>query len=167
MKKYLLLLLLIRISCPAHAQSGAGNYPDSLKNVLKKQLPDTSRVKTLLLLSDHFSDKDTAVSLQYVRQAAALAKPGSYQEAMVEFYRAGAYFDIDFEKSKAAYMRAEQLFSKFKKKEALVFRSRAWHNFGALEQRLDNEKRYAEILIDHAIPLAQQAGDSARVVSNY
>ncbi|WP_215231506.1 ATP-binding protein [Dyadobacter linearis] len=167
MRKYLLLMLMVLIFSPARSQGGAGSYPDSLKNVLKQKLPEAARVRTLLLLSDHFSDKDTAVSLQYVRQAAQLARPGSYEEAMTEFYRAGAYFDTDFDKSKAAYMRAEQLFRKFKGKEALIFRSRAWHNFGAIEQRLDNEKRYAEILIEHAIPLAKQAGDSARVISNY
>ena len=102
-----------------------------------------------------------------MEEAAKLAKPGSYEAALAYFYRAGAYFDTDMEKSKANYLRSEQLLRKFPTKEALVYRSRAWHNYGALEQRNDNEKRYAEIIIKYAIPLAQQAGDSARVARNY
>ncbi|WP_138484708.1 tetratricopeptide repeat-containing sensor histidine kinase [Dyadobacter bucti] len=169
MTRYLVLFIAALCTYQSRGQNivPGNTYTDSLLAVLKQKIPDEKRVYVLLELSDHWSERDTARSLDYVRQAGKLSKPNSYQAALVEFYRAGAYFDTDVPKSETHYLKAEKLLRKFRDKEALVYRSRAWHNYGALQQRKDNEKKYAEILINQAIPLAMKAGDSARVAKNY
>ena len=169
MSKILVLLFAFTLSIACYAQQipAGEKYADSLENVLKTKLSDTARIRILFELSDYWSDKDTSISLQKVRLAEKLSRKNSYEEALVHFYRAGAYFDTDVVKSEAAYMEAEKLLRPFKSKEALIYRSRAWHNYGALKQRQDDEKQYADILINKAIPLAAQAGDSARIAKNY
>ncbi|MCF2494132.1 ATP-binding protein [Dyadobacter chenhuakuii] len=143
------------------------SYVDSLQNILKGKQSDSLRIATLLLLSDYYSDKDTSLAVQYVRKAAGYVKQNSFQAALVQFYTAGVYFDTDFKRSEAGYLRAEQLLRRFAGKAALVYRARAWNNYGALRQRQDDELQYARILLDHVIPLSQQAGDSARMARNY
>lgn len=173
MKKLLIISLGMLLIChpwPCRAQNTAGRadrYSDSLRAILSRKLPDSTRIATLFLLSDYWSDKDTSRSLRYVREAARLAKKGSFQEALSYFYTGSAYFDTDYTKSGKAYLTAEKLLRKFPGRQALIHRARAWHNFGALEQRQDREKRYAEIILQHVIPLAAQAGDSVRVANNY
>jgi len=163
------LCFLLALVQPGFSQSpvAAISYVDSLREALKHSPQDTSRVKTLFLLSDYYSDKDTSLAAQYVNQAAGYSKKGSYQAALAHFYRAGVYFDTDIQKSETGYLTAEKLLRSFPGKEALIYRSRAWANYGALQQRQDDEKKYAQVLIEHSIPLAMQAGDSIRVARNY
>ncbi|MCE7042686.1 ATP-binding protein [Dyadobacter sp. CY312] len=164
-----MFVFLLTLVQPGFSQSPVTGvtYPDSLREALKRSPADTSRVKTLFLLSDYYSDKDTSLALRYVNQAAGYSKKDSYQAALAHFYRAGVFFDTDMQKSETGYLTAEKLLRHFPGKEALIYRSRAWANYGALQQRQDNEKMYAQVLIEHSIPLAIQAGDSARIARNY
>ncbi|WP_315814771.1 hypothetical protein [Paraflavitalea speifideaquila] len=77
------------------------------------------------------------------------------------------YANGDIPKSEAAFLRADTLLSKFDTKNAKLFRSQSWHNYGVLQQAKGDEKAFAEILISKAIPLAQQAGDSSGLAKNY
>ncbi|HEV7381927.1 MAG TPA: sensor histidine kinase [Dyadobacter sp.] len=154
---------------PGFSQSPVGGitYADSLRSALNSYKSDTARIKTLFLLSDYYSDKDSSLAFNYVDQAASYAKKHPYYQALAHFYRAGVFFEFDYPKSQAQYLQAERLLRNFNTKEALIYRSRCWANYGALYQRQDNEKKYAEVLIQHAIPLANQAGDSVRAARNY
>ena len=164
-----LLLALLVQATRLHGQSPvtAVSYVDSLQNALKVGQSDSMRIETLFLLSDYHSDKDTSLAMQYVRKAGSYAKKNSFQAALVHFYTAGVYFESNVPKSEAGYLQAERLLRSFTGKAALIYRARAWHNYGALQQRKDDEREYARILLNHVIPLSQQAGDSARMARNY
>jgi len=164
-----MLLLMLMLETPGFSQSPVdGNaYADSLRKALAQQTSDSLKANILFLLSDHYSEKDQTRSLGYLNQAEKYCKKSPYQTALFHFYLAGIYFDTDIPKSENEYLLAEKLLRKFSGKQALIYRSRAWHNYGALQQRQDDEKKYAQILIEHAIPLALKAGDSARVARNY
>lgn len=166
---WIIIVLIMTHFQPAFAQSPVGgvSYADSLRASLKSNASDTARIETLFLLSDYYSDKDTSLAFKYVGQAATYAKKHPYYQALTHFYRAGVFFEFDYTKSQAQYLQAERLLRNFKTKEALVYRSRSWANYGALYQRQDNEKKYVEVLINQSIPLAVQAGDSIRVARNY
>lgn len=164
-----LLLLVLALTAPGFSQSpvDGSTYADSLRKALAKQSSDSLKANILFLLSDHYSEKDQALGLNYLGQAEKYSKKSPYQTALFHFYLAGIYFDTDISKSENEYLLAEKLLRKFPGREALIYRSRAWHNYGALQQRQDDEKKYAQILIEHCIPLALKAGDSARVARNY
>jgi two-component system NarL family sensor kinase len=164
--KLIFLVLLVQPGFSQSPDTGI-SYPDSLREALKRWPADTSRIKTLFLLSDYYSEKDTSLALRYVNQAATYSKKDSYFAALAHFYRAGVYFDTDVQKSETGYLTAERLLRNYPGKEALIYRSRAWANYGALRQRQDDEKKYAEVLVEHSIPLAMKAGDSTRVARNY
>jgi two-component system NarL family sensor kinase len=143
------------------------SYADSLRSVLRQSRNDTAKIRTLFLLSDYYSDKDSVSAFKYVNQAAVLSKKHPYYQALTQFYRAGIFFEFDYSKSESLYLSAERLLRPFKNKDALIYRSRCWANYGALRQRQDDEKKYIQVLTDYAIPLAVQAGDSIRVARSY
>ncbi len=160
-----ILTYMLYIAQPGFSQSPVAgiSYVDSLKKVVTTLPADTSRINALFLLSDHYSDQDSIMAIKYLNEAERLSPANSYYAAVVHFYRAGIYFETDIHRSEREYLLAEKLLRKFSSKQALIYRSRAWANYGALQQRQDREKKYTEILIKQAIPLAVQAGDSIRV----
>lgn len=162
-----MLLLCLVINAPAQHVVDDRQFPDSLQRVLDQSTTLKAKLEALFLLSDYFSTKDTAKALDYARKSIELSKQDEYQLAIAHFYLAGVYFEFDVDRSQQEYLFAEKLLSKFSQKEALIYRSRAWANYGALEQRKDNVSGYTQILISKALPLAQQAGDSTRVALNY
>ena len=87
------IVLFFALVQPGFSQSPVTGvtYADSLKNVLTRLPADTSRINTLFVLSDYYSDKDTALALNYVNQAAGYSGRNSYYAALVHFYRAGVF----------------------------------------------------------------------------
>lgn len=142
-------------------------FPDSLQQVFERSKTLKEKLDALFLLSDFYSNRDTARALAYARQSIELSKQDEYLSAIAHFYLAGVYFEFDADRSQQEYMLAEKLLSKFTQPEALIYRARAWNNYGAIEQRRDHSREYLNILINKALPLAQRAGDSTRVALNY
>ncbi|HEX6432478.1 MAG TPA: tetratricopeptide repeat protein [Niastella sp.] len=142
-------------------------FPDSLQRVLDKSTTLKDKLDALFGLSDFYSTRDTSKALNYARKSIGLSAADAYLSAIAHFYLAGVYFEFDADRSQQAYLYAEKGLRPFQQKEALIYRSRAWNNYGAIEQRRDNARGYLDILINKALPLAQQAGDSTRVALNY
>lgn len=161
------MLLCICVNANAQHVVDDRKFPDSLQQVLEQSTTLKGKLDALFLLSDFYSNRDTARALGYARQSIELSKPDAYLAAIAHFYLAGVYFEFDADRSQQEYLYAEKLLSSFPQKEALIYRSRAWNNYGALEQRRDNPREYINILINKALPLAQQAGDSTRMALNY
>src|SRR5687767_5162381 len=162
-------MLLLCICIPASAQHVVDDrkFPDSLQQVLSTSTTLKGKLDALFLLSDFYSTRDTAKALDYARKSIGLSKDDAYLSAIAHFYLAGVYFEFDVDRSQQEYLYAEKLLRPFPQKEALIYRSRAWSNYGAIEQRRDNAQGYLNILINKALPLAQQAGDLTRVALNY
>jgi len=142
-------------------------FPDSLQQVLKTSKALNKKLDALFLLSDFFSTRDTTTALDYARQGIELSKRDEYRSGVAHFYLAGVYFEFNVERSQQEYLYAEKLLRPFSQKEALIYRSRAWNNYGALEQRKDKPREFLDILINKVLPLAQQAGDSTRMALSY
>jgi len=142
-------------------------YTDSLLKVLSTSERDSTRAYALFMLSDYWADRDSAQAVDFARRSFQYTADKSYQRGIAHFYLAGAYFNFDRSISQQEYMAADKLLARFTTPEALQFRSRAWHNYGALDQQMDNSRSFVDILLTKAIPFAQAAGDEERVAWNY
>lgn len=142
------------------------SYLDSLQTALKRAVQDTAKANTLFQMSDYWSSLDSTKAVHYVQEAMQV-RLDKYHRGVAYFYLGGAYFDFDFDKAIAAYYQAGELLSTFNTASAYEFRSRAWGNIGALEQRKNNNQKYIDILLTKAIPLAAKAGDSLRMARQY
>jgi signal transduction histidine kinase len=122
---------------------------------------------SLFQLSDYYSDKDSAKAVGYINDYFRQPNNTAYYDAVAHFYLAGAYFDFDLARAQEEYMSAVKLLNTFSTREAILYRSRAWHNYAVLEQKKDDNRSFIDIQLNKAIPLALQAGDTSRVAWNY
>jgi two-component system, NarL family, sensor kinase len=164
---YCILLLCICANAAAQHVVDDRHFPDSLQQVFERSTTLKGKLDALCLLSDFYSTRDTAKALAYAKKSIELSKQDAYLSGIAHFFLAGVYFEFDAGRSQHEYLYAEKLLRPFPQKEALIYRSRAWNNYGAIEQRRDNAREYLNILINKALPLAQQAGDTTRVALNY
>ena len=145
----------------------AGHYPDSLQQLLYRSTDDSTRARCAYFLSDHWSYTDTTKAAYYLGLGDRYGKNHPYLKALHFFYEAILAHDFQLEKAAKCYLQAEKLLEKFPGKEALVYRARAWRNYGTLQQRKDNEKEMVAVILNRAIPLVRQAGDLEREGSYY
>lgn len=164
-----LVLLWQAIASNALAQSPAQerHYNDSLEVMLQAARQDTQKAAILNQLSDYWSEKDAAKSVNYALRSLQLSKGYTYSTAAAHFYLGGAYFDTNIERSKKEYLLAIALLKKDSSRVALSLLGRAWHNYGALLQRQDSSKAYMDILLNYTIPLARAAKDTLREGIDY
>lgn len=164
---YCLLLLCLYLQATAQHVVDDRKFPDSLQQVVKTSKTLKEKLDALFLLSDYYSIRDTSKALEYARQGIGLSKEDDYLTAVAHFYLAGVYFEFDIDRSQQEYLLAEKLLRPFPQKEALIYRSRAWSNYGVLEQRKDKPREFLDVLINKVLPLAQQAGDSTKMALCY
>lgn len=142
-------------------------YTDSLLNVLHSSEHDSTKARILFLLSDYWADRDSMQAVDFAKRSFPYTADKSYQRGLAHFYLAGAYYNFNRSISQQEYMEADKLLARFTTPEALEYRSRAWHNYGALDQQMDNSRSFVAILLTKAIPFAEAAGDIERVAWNY
>src|SRR5690625_514790 len=143
------------------------HYTDSIKTLIRDTEEDTAKAALLNQLSDYWSEKDSAQSVQYALRSMKFSKEYDYYSAAAHFYLGGAYFYNNVTKSKQEYLAAIDLLKGDFSSRALSMKARSWHNYGALLQREGNQKKFMQILLDHAIPLAHRAGDTLREAADY
>ena len=165
--RYCLLLLFLYVPAAAQHVVDDRTFPDSLQRVLSTSNSLKEKANALFLLSDYYSTRDTSKALDYIRQGISLSRQDEYLFAVAHFYLAGVYFEFDVDRSQQEYLYAEKLLRPYPQPEALIYRSRAWNNYGAIEQRKDKPRSFLDILINKVLPLAQQAGDSTRMALTY
>lgn len=169
LKKVLVILFALAAfsrEAVARQQPGA-SYPDSLMAAVTAATTDSAKARLLFRLSDYWADRDSARAVDIAQQSFRYTKNNSFLRGVAHFYRAGAYYSYDIIKSQQDYMQADEILQRFSTPESFQYRSRAWHNYGALDQLMDNSKGFVEALLSRAIPLAQAAGDQERVAWNY
>lgn len=169
MRKLGLTLLVLSFACWCNAQTLAkpNRYTDSL-NALVQNGPDSSKAAAALLLSYYWVARDTSKSEQYINIARAAGKAYPYQMALSYFYEGVLwYIKSNIQNSEKSFMLAIEKLKAFDSREAISFRSQAWHNYGILQQAKGDEEAFARVMIDESIPLAQQAKDTAYLGKNY
>ena len=166
----ILVCLLTAITTGSNAQLplDENRYADSLNTVLKEATADSVKTKASYLLSYYWVFRDPAKARQYLDQGRQYARHNPFQTAVSYFYEGIIFYATgEIAPSEAAFLKADTLLGKFDTKVAYTFRSQSWHNYGVLQQAKGDEKAFADILVNKAIPLAQQAGDSSNLGKNY
>ncbi|GAA0560936.1 tetratricopeptide repeat-containing sensor histidine kinase [Chitinophaga japonensis] len=170
MTRYLYLLCLILGSAlPGMAQLAPNEpaYADSLVNVLQQSPSDSTRAWAAYLLSDYWSPKDSAKARQYLEQGRQLAGSLPMLSAMYHFYEGRLYFDRDQKRAAVAFMQAEKELAGIKVKEAYQYRSAAWYNYGIMKRNEKGDAFIIDILLNKAIPLAEQSGNQEKLAHYY
>lgn len=142
-------------------------YIDSLNVVLASADNDSVRARAAFLMANEYSYTDAKKGKVYLEKGKRLSGKNSYLAAVYTFYKAGVYFDSLPDKSSDLYLKAEKQFQQFRQPEALLFRAKCWRNYGAQLQRKDDDKGFLEVVLNKALPLAQQAGDCSYEGSCY
>ncbi|WP_276483394.1 sensor histidine kinase [Paraflavitalea pollutisoli] len=159
------LLLVTRYAGAQNHMSGERTI-DSLTQVFQTATADSVRAKASYLLSYNWAFRDPVKAKGYLAEGRRYAA-NSFQVAVGNFYEGILmYVTGAIDSSEAAFLRADSLLQPIDTKVALTFRSEAWHNYGVLQQVQGDEKGFADILLKHSIPLAQQAGDSTVLAKN-
>lgn len=167
LKTFIATFFLLFVIPGYHAIARQDRMTDSLLTSFQTAKEDSVKAGILFLLSDHWADTDSARAVDYAKRSFRYTKDGSFQRGKAFFYLAGAYFSYDRKLCQQAYQEADKILSHFTSREALQYRSRAWHNYGIMEQLNDNNKGFVDILLTKAIPFAKAAGDEERVAWNY
>ncbi len=142
-------------------------YADSLEQVLHGKLAAADRAQNLFLLSQYWADLDSAKGVQYALQALEYNPHDAYSEGMAHYYLGSAFFDYDKPRAQQEYQQAIQWLQQSENTKAFALLSKAWHNYGALEERQGREKNFADILLNKVIPLAIRAGDTLHLGNYY
>lgn len=142
-------------------------FNDSLLVILNSKQPDSVKADAGFLLSNFWYRKDAVKGKNYLEQAKSLAKNNPFQQAVYFFYLANLLSITDIEAAEAAYRKADTLLTKFNSKNAYLFLSKVWHNYGVQQQRKDDHRAFADMLLSKAIPYAIKSGDSIYLGKNY
>lgn len=164
---FLFCLLLSVLFAGAQSAMHGDRTIDSLTKVFETATADSVRSKASYLLSYNWAFRDPVRAKGYLAEGRRYAA-NPFQVAVAHFYE-GILFYVTgaIDSSEAAFLLTDSLLKPINSKTALTFRSEAWHNYGVLQQVQGDEKTFADILLKHSIPLAQQAGDSSVLAKNF
>ncbi|MEH6305442.1 histidine kinase [Olivibacter sp. CPCC 100613] len=140
-------------------------YLDSLVSVLKQHTSDSIKARTSFLLAEYWSAKDSVKAEAYLDRGRKLSEKYPYLQGIRYYFE--AVFQSDREKSEAIYLKADSLLKKFSTPDAYLFRSKVWRRIGFLKQLDDDEKAFTDVLVNKAIPFAEQSGDQSLVGDHY
>lgn len=145
-----------------------GHYTDSLENRLNSKIPDTERAQIHFLLSDYWSQYDSAKAKKILDSGLQFIDGDIYTTALYNFSLANYYFDRqDFDRSAAFYKKADSLLLAVNDRKTLRLRASIWKAYAAIRQRKDDEKGFLDYLMNKSIPLAEQARDSNLIGLDY
>lgn len=152
--------LLVAIQSPAQTNGTDKYYTDSIEALIQKTKSDTSKVLLLTELSHYWFKKDTEKAAGFARKALKISDGHDYYSAWVNYHLGISYYYNTPEKAKKYFQTTIDLLKEDTAKRSLALQSKAWKNFGAAKQRITgNNKDLMDIILNHAIPLAQKAGD--------
>lgn len=143
------------------------NFTDSLERVLQRATSDSIRARAHFSLSEYWSASDSVKSVQHLDESKTFIHNNPFLQALSYFYTARMLAKSHPEQSQANFMKADSLLSRFKTPEAYSYRAKAWYSYGAIGQGKDENKAFADIILNKAIPLAQQSGDQTDVGKNF
>lgn len=143
-------------------------YPDSLLKLSANTKSDSVKARSLFLLSDYWSNRDTLKSKNFLEKGLKYGDKYPYVKALYHYYLAGYYFAINMQKSEPYYIEAEKQLSKFDIQDAFLFRSRCWTHRSILEIDIkDNSISSMNILINEIIPLLKRVDNTRYLAVNY
>jgi two-component system NarL family sensor kinase len=163
---YISNLFLLLVPILTRSQVIDSTYVDSLVNIQKNAISDSTRARASYLLSYYWCSYDSTKAWHYLEAGRQFNGKNKYLEAVYFFHKAAYFFELDQDKAIQNYLEAAKRFSHFTNPESYRFQSRCWGNYGALQQRKDNEPEMVNALLTKAIPFAEKSGDTA-LAGNY
>jgi two-component system, NarL family, sensor kinase len=163
----LFFLLSIAGYCSAQLPLDQDRYVDSLNNILRQNVSDSTKARANYFLVYYWTPRDTAIARKHLEEGKRFSKSSPYMSALYYAHEGYLYYAIDIAKSEASFLKADTLLSPFTIKEAYLARSNIWSVCAVLQQRKDNDKGYIELVLNKAIPFAWKAGDTTLVASQY
>lgn len=169
--KLILYLICVILALPLYssAQKYAGkDYKDSLENSLNLNTSDSIKARTSFLLSEEWSYSDTTRANYFLKLGTKFSGKNKYLHALYYFYAARLSPPNIHGVAARMYLRAKDELKKFNTKDAFRMQSMSW-NYYAKSLRLEKDapETYLDILLNNAVPLALQAGDSLCLGQNY
>ena len=168
MRKLVLLILFLT----ALVSVSVGQFPlnenrfaDSLTNLLTTTKSDSVKARLNFVLVQYWATRDTVKARTYLDAGRKLAGKDNILLGASYATEGVLQFRFDGDKSEALFRIADSLIAPYQHKEALGLRTSFWVNIAGLRQRKDDDRAYLDILLNKAMPLAQQAGDSASLGS--
>lgn len=159
------LVLSIRLS---------GQLPLDKKNYIRNLLMELQLGKTnadkadkSYLIAEYYLYSDTVKAKEYLQKGLEYSDGDVFRKTVYDFYRARLASLSNADEALKQFMAAEQSFQKIPTKDALLMRSKCWHDYALLLQRNDNTVKYTDILLNKSIPLAMESGDSIYLGKNY
>ncbi|VTR48973.1 tetratricopeptide repeat-containing sensor histidine kinase [Sphingobacterium thalpophilum] len=165
-RKYLqscILFFVVTVS----VQGQPSVWPDDIRQRLERCGTDRQRAKLLFQLGDSLSASDTTKSLSYIRQGLELALGDALQSGVGYFYLGRVYMDFSPSRAERALDTALQYLEKVGSPESYIYQSRTWANKAVMAQLRGDNRRYIDLFLNRAIPLAAKGGDSLRVADGY
>lgn len=138
----------------------ADRYQDSLSTVLDSGTTDYDRATAGFLLCDSWYRKDTVTARQYLDKAKRFAKNDPFLNSIYFYYKANMTCVTSIEHAEIYYMMGDSALRKFDSKDANIYKAKIWHNYGVMQQLKDDNKAFADILLNKSIPYAKQSADS-------
>jgi len=169
--KLTLYLILLAIALPLYVNAQQyldKGYRDSLENILSLNIADSIKAKASFLLSDEWGHTDTVKARHFLELGKTLSGKNSYLHALSYFYTAKLLVKNAPDSAAKMYLTAQGALKKFHTREALRMQSMCW-NYYAKSLRLEKDapETYLDILLNKAIPMAQQARDNLCLGENY
>ncbi|WP_394678665.1 ATP-binding protein [uncultured Sphingobacterium sp.] len=170
MRKILVFVLAVLGSFEIHAQQqiplNEKHYLDSLQNILRRNMADSSKADASFLLVEYWKMKDTLKSRSYLAAGKKYAQKNPYYTALGHFYEGQYYFSWDHLKASIAFKQAEEALARFQTKKAYAKRAAAWYNYALMNIDKKGYDYITKITLDKAIPNAEKTGDP-KVVAYY
>lgn len=161
------ILLLLSINLNAQQAINYEEFIDSLAREMNGQTNDSAKARLAFLISDQWTYTDTAKARTYLELGKKFSGNNGFLNALYHFYNGSYLYDLNIAEAKNSYMLATKKLEPFTTKESYHFRSRSWRNYSALLQLENNDSGMLKALVQHAIPLAQKAGDKEQEGSEH
>ena len=164
---FLLCLLIANNLCPGQIRLSGKSPTDSLETVLMQSSSDSIRARVSFALADFWAAKDTLKAMTFLKEGAPFVKKQPYLQAMYYYYEGRLLANSHPDESQDKYLLADSLLGRFKTPEAYLFRAKAWYEYGRIQQKKDNYKAFADIILNKSIPYARQSGNQTLLGKNY
>ncbi len=142
-------------------------YQDSLRTAIATAGNDSARAVLAFQLSETLASRDTVQAAHYLGQAQRWAGRHPLLKALYPYYSGVVLARNKGQEAIKQYRLADSLLEPFDDSLAFAIRSKALHRYGAQLLRQDDPGKFADIILNKAIPLARRSGDSTLIGKHF
>ncbi len=174
MKKIYFIALFLFLSATTHSQvilslDDDSAYIDSIARIARNTKSDSIKSLYSFKLSRlYLMVQDIKKSKEYLAQANKLKTKFPFLNDASIYYNSNSYLEKgDVEGFEKDLLNANNKLKKHHHTEAYRLRAIVLQNYGIMQQRKNNEKRYMKLLVNEAIPLAKRSRDYELISALY